>query len=157
MIGSHLAGGLLGTLVLTTMLRVASEIGLTRLDFALILGTILTQNRRKARAIGYALHFLLGLAFAFLYGAMLHAIGWSTWWLGAMLGAVHALFIATVVMNVLLPVVHPLMGTPETAANEYALIEPPGFLMRNYGQHTVLVVIASHVVFGAIIGWAARI
>jgi hypothetical protein len=156
-IGAHFAGGLLATIVLTTMVRVASEIGLTRLDLALILGTTVTQNRRKARAIGYAMHLVLGLAFAFLYAAAFQAIGWSAWWLGAAFGAAHALFIATVLMNVLLPAVHPIMGTPETAANESALIEPPGFLMANYGRHTVLVVIASHVVFGAIIGWAARI
>lgn len=157
MIAAELAGGLLGTLLLTTMLRTATELGLTRMDLALILGTTLTQNRRKARAVGYGLHFASGLLFAFLYGAMFRAVGWSTWWLGAAFGAVHALFVSTVLMNVLLPVVHPLMGTPETAANEFALIEPPGFLMRNYGRHTLVVTLAAHMVYGAVVGWAERI
>jgi hypothetical protein len=46
------------------------------------------------------------------------------------------------------------MGTPETGANEVALIEPPGFLMLNYGRNTFVVALASHVAFGAVVGWA---
>jgi hypothetical protein len=151
-LSKELAGGLLGTLALTTMMRVATETKLTRMDLALILGTIVTENRRKAKAIGYIFHFALGIIFAFAYGAFFLMIGRSSWWLGAILGAVHAVFNASILINVLLPVVHPVMGTPETAANEVALIEPPGFLMVNYGRNTFLVTLASHVVYGAIVG-----
>jgi hypothetical protein len=155
-IGPEIAGGLLGTLVLTSIVRAASEFGWTRLDFALVLGTIVTQNRRKARALGYIFHLLLGVVFALGYGVIFRLLGWSAWWLGALIGVLHALFVSTVLVNVLLPVVHPLMGTPETAANEYALIEPPGFLMLNYGRNTFLITLVSHVAFGAIVGWAFR-
>jgi hypothetical protein len=154
---SALAGGFVGTLALTTLIRMASEMGLTRMDLAFILGTSVTEDRRKARAYGYVFHFVLGLAFAFAYAAFFLAIGWSSWWLGALLGVVHAVFVASVLVNVLLPVVHPLMGTPETAANEVALIEPPGFLMLNYGRNTFIVTLASHVLYGAIVGWAVRV
>jgi hypothetical protein len=85
------------------------------------------------------------------------AIGWSAWWLGALLGVVHAFFISTVLVNVLLPIVHPRIGTPDTAANEVALLEPPGFLMLNYGRNTFLVTLAAHVVYGAIVGWTIRL
>ena len=61
---SELAGGFAGTLVLTTMVRAASELGITRMDLAFLLGTTVTENRRKAKAIGYVFHFLLGLGFA---------------------------------------------------------------------------------------------
>lgn len=152
MIGSGFVGGLLGTLVLTTVVRVASELGWTRMDLALILGTVVTENRRKARAIGYIFHVILGLIFAFAYGSVFRLLGWSTWWLGASFGAVHAVFIATVIVNVLLPVVHPLMGTVETAANEFALIEPPGFLLLNYGRNTFVITLLAHMLFGAIVG-----
>jgi hypothetical protein len=154
MIGASLAGGLIGTLALTTIIRVASEIGLTRMDFALILGTMVTTNRRRARAVGYGFHFAIGFALAILYSAVFVVIGRSSWWLGALFGALHAVFLGVVVLNVLLPVVHPLMGTPETAAHEHALIEPPGFLMFNYGRSTFLVSLLAHVAFGAIVGWA---
>jgi hypothetical protein len=49
------------------------------------------------------------------------------------------------------------MGTPETAANEVALVEPPGFLMLNYGRNTFLVMLVAHIAYGAIVGWAVRI
>jgi len=155
-IGSAIAGGFVGTLVFTTMVKAATEVRLTRLDLALLLGTAVTENRRKARAIGYALHFVAGIAFAEAYVGFFAIIGRSSWWIGALLGALHAIFTATVLVNVLLPVVHPRMATTETAANEIALIEPPGFLMLNYGRSTFFVSLAAHAAYGAIVGWAAR-
>jgi hypothetical protein len=156
-VGSAIAGGFVGTLVFSTIVKAASEVRLTRMDLALLLGTAVTQNRRKARAIGYVLHFILGVAFAEAYVGFFEIVGRSSWWIGALLGALHAIFTATVLVNVLLPVVHPRMATPETAANEIALIEPPGFLMLNYGRSTFIVSLAAHVAYGAIVGWAARV
>lgn len=154
---SSLAGGFIGTLVMTTMLRGAAELGLTRMDLALLLGTTVTENRRKAKAIGYVFHFTIGLVFAMLYGAFFIVVGRSTWWLGAIIGVVQALFTSTVLVNILLPVVHPRIGTPETAANEVALIEPPGFLMLNYGRNTFVLTLLAHLVYGAIVGGTVRL
>ena len=67
MIWGALVGGLVGTVVLTTVLRAAGELGLTRMDLPLLLGTAVTDDRRRASAIGYALHFCFGLLFALLY------------------------------------------------------------------------------------------
>src|SRR5919108_2344859 len=75
-----LAGGFVGTLVLTTILRAASELRLTRMDLPFLLGTAFTANRLRAKALGYALHFLAGLIFALLYYAIFVAIGESGWW-----------------------------------------------------------------------------
>ena len=149
---SIFAAAFVGTLVLTTMLHSASELGWTRMDLAFLLGTTVTDHRQKAKAVGYLAHFGLGLAFAFVYAACFTAVGSSSWWLGALLGALHALFVSTVLVNVLLPVVHPRMGTPDTGANQVALIEPPGFLMLNYGRNTFVVTFAAHVAYGAILG-----
>src|SRR4051812_16063126 len=103
MIGPGLGGGLLGTLILTSIVRVASEMGFTRMDYALILGTMLTTDRRRARAYGYGIHFAIGLGFALTYGAIFELLGRSSWWLGALLGALHTVFLGAVVLNVLLP------------------------------------------------------
>jgi hypothetical protein len=154
---SSFAGGFLGTLVMTTMLRGAAEMGLTRMDLPFLLGTAVTANRRKAKAIGYLFHFLLGISFALLYGALFAIIGRGSWWLGALIGLAQALFTATVLVNVLLPVVHPRMATSDTAANDIALIEPPGFLMLNYGHNTFLISLLAHVAYGAIVGGVVRI
>jgi energy-converting hydrogenase Eha subunit A len=155
-IWSAIAGGFLGTLVLTTIVKAASELGLTRMDLALLLGTAVTENRRKARAIGYAIHFIIGPIFALGYAALFIALGYHSWWMGAIFGALHAIFTTTVLANVILPLVHPRIATTDTAANDVSLIEPPGFLMRNYGRNTFLIALVAHIAFGAIVGWAVR-
>jgi hypothetical protein len=146
-----LAGGVAGTLVLTTMLRAASELGLTRMDIPFLLGTAISGDRRKAKVVGYLAHFLAGLAFAFVYYAFFLVLGSSSWWLGAVLGGVHAAFAGTVLVNVLLPTVHPRMGSGLTAAPDIALLEAPGFMMLNYGVRTPLVTVLAHVAYGAIV------
>ena len=147
-----LAGGFAGTLVLTTVLRAASEMGHTRMDLPFLLGTAFTGDRSRAKALGYALHFLVGLIFALVYFVLFSAIGRSGWWLGAAFGLAHGLFASTALVNILLPLVHPRMGTGVTAAPDVALLEPPGFLMRNYGTRTFVVTIAAHIAYGAIVG-----
>jgi hypothetical protein len=147
-----LAGGFAGTLVLTTVLRAASELRLTRIDLPFLLGTAFTHHRLRAKGLGYALHFLAGLLFALVYYAIFVAIDESGWLLGAIFGLAHALFAATALVNVLLPLVHPRMASPLTGANSTALLEAPGFLMLNYGARTPVVTIVAHVAYGAIVG-----
>ena len=152
MIWGAIAGGFAGTLVLTTGLRAANEFGMTRMDLPFLLGTAFSDNRTRAKAIGYVLHFVVGMAFALLYYAIFLAIGHSGWWLGAIFGLGHGLFSGTALVNILLPLVHPRMGTPSTAATSVALLEPPGFMMLNYGIQTPLVSIAAHIAYGSLVG-----
>ena len=147
-----LAGGFVGTLVLTTMLRGASELRLTRIDLPFLLGTALTSDRKRAKPLGYIAHFGFGFVFALGYFAIFWAIGRSGWFLGAALGLAHGAFAGTALVNVLLPLVHPRMGNPMTAADTVARLEPPGFLMMNYGRRTPVVVLVAHAAYGAIVG-----
>ncbi|MGZ4262402.1 MAG: hypothetical protein ACXVR0_19135 [Solirubrobacteraceae bacterium] len=146
------AGGFVGTLVLTTGLRTAGELGLTRMDLPFLLGTIVSPDRTRAKALGYAMHFVAGQVFALVYFGIFAAIGHSSWWLGAVFGLVHGLFAGTALVNVLLPVIHPRMGTPLSSAADRPLLEPPGFMMLNYGRRTPLATIAAHIAYGAIVG-----
>ena len=147
-----LIGGLAGTLVLTTMLATASHLRLTRMDIPFLLGTAWTDDRSRARVVGYALHFVAGLVFSLVYYAAFLALGRAGWTLGALFGLVHALFAGTTLVNVLLPAVHPRMGTSITAANSSPLLEPPGFMLVNYGRATPLVTIVAHLAYGAVVG-----
>jgi hypothetical protein len=147
-----LAGGFIGTLVLTTLLQGASALGLTRIDLPFLLGTAFSGDRVRAKALGYGLHFIAGLIFAVIYFAIFSAIGHSGWWLGAIFGALHGLFAATALVSTLLPLVHPRMATPLSAAGSSPLLEPPGFLMLNYGARTPLVTLVVHIAYGAIVG-----
>ena len=47
-VSAALAGGFVGTLVLTTALRTANELGLTRVDLPFLLGTATTGDRARA-------------------------------------------------------------------------------------------------------------
>ena len=147
-----IAGGFVGTLLLTTGLVAASELRLTRVDLPFLLGTMLVADRTRAKALGYLLHFVAGLIFALIYYAVFTAIDESGWLLGGMFGALHGTFAATALVGILLPVVHPRMGTSDTAADSSPLLEPPGFLMLNYGRSTPLITVLVHVIYGTIVG-----
>jgi hypothetical protein len=147
-----LGGGLVGTVVLTTSLRVSQEIGWTRMDLPLLLGTVFTARRSRASVLGYAIHFVNGLLFALAYYAIFAAVGRAGWIFGAALGLVHGGFAGGALVTVLLPAIHPRMGTPWTDAEETPLLEPPGFMLRNYGERTALATLIAHVVYGAIVG-----
>ncbi|MGH3403402.1 MAG: hypothetical protein ACRDRJ_13035 [Streptosporangiaceae bacterium] len=146
-----LAGGFAGTLILTTVLRAATELNLTRMDLPFLLGTVVTANRARAKAIGYAAHFGFGLVFALGYYGLFLAVGRHDWWLGALFGLGQSLFAGTFLVNVLLPVVHPRMGTPLSDVETVALLEPPGFMLRNYGVQTPVVSLAAHALYGTTI------
>ncbi|HWL34077.1 MAG TPA: hypothetical protein VNP89_10785 [Gaiellaceae bacterium] len=152
MILAALAGGLVGTVVLTTGSRLAQSVGWTRMDIPLLLGTVFTVNRNRASVIGYAIHFGNGLVFALAYGLVFESVDRAGLLLGAALGAAHGLFAGGALLNVLLPAVHPRMGTAWTDARDTPILEPPGFLLVNYGRATMGLTFALHVAYGAIVG-----
>lgn len=147
-----LAGGAVGTVVLTSGLRLAQETGITRMDIPLLLGTAFSEDRSRATVIGYAVHFVNGLLFSLVYAAIFEAVGRAGWLFGLGLGAVHAMLAGGLLIDVVLPAVHPRMGTPWTDAEETPLLESPGFMLFNYGRSTVLVTLVLHLVYGAIVG-----
>jgi hypothetical protein len=147
-----LAGGAVGTILLTSGLRVAQEIGWTRMDIPLLLGTVFSDRRGPASVIGYVVHFGNGLLFALAYYAVFRAVGHAGWLFGAALGVVHACLAGGALMTVLLPAVHPRMGTPWSDAEETPLLEAPGFLLMNYGRRTAIWTLFAHIVYGAIVG-----
>jgi hypothetical protein len=147
-----LAGGFVGTIVLTGGLRLAQEVGWTRMDLPLLLGTMFTAKRSRAAAIGYGFHFFNGLVFSVLYGLVFVAVDRAGWELGLALGLAHATFAGGGLVNVLLPAVHPRMGTPWSSSRDTPILEPPGFMLRNYGRATAVVTILLHLVYGAIVG-----
>ena len=133
MILGALAGGLVGTVVLTTGSRLAQQLGWTRMDIPLLLGTVFTAERGRAMAIGYAIHFANGLLFALAYGLVFEATGSAGWLFGLALGAAHGAFAGGGLLNVLLPVVHPRMGTPWTDARSAPLWSRPASCSRTTG------------------------
>jgi len=147
-----LAGGLIGTVVLTTALRFTQEVGWTRMDIPLLLGTMFTDDRSRASLLGYAMHFANGLVFSLGYAGIFAAVGRAGWDIGLALGAVHALFAGGGLITVVLPALHPRMGTHWTDAEETPILESPGFLLHNYGYATAAITFATHLAYGTIVG-----
>ncbi len=44
------------------------------------------------------------------------------------------------------------MGGPLTSLGTTALLEPPGFLMLNYGRSTPVIALFAHAAYGATVG-----
>jgi hypothetical protein len=56
-----------------------------------------------------------------------------------------------------LPGMHPRMVSEQFPSSRVRQLEPPGFLGLHYGVRTPLSVLASHLVFGAILGLFLRV
>jgi hypothetical protein len=147
-----LAGGFVGTLVFTTIMRAASEFRLTRMDIPFLLGTAITTDRSRAKVLGYLAHFGFGFLFALGYYVLFVAVDHDGWMIGALFGLLHGLFAGTALVNVLLPTVHPRMGNTLTAAGSTPLLEAPGFLLRNYGRTTPIITLVAHIAYGTLVG-----
>ena len=144
------------TVVLTTALAASQGLGWTRLSLPWLLGAMFTPDRDRARALGFAVHLLNGWIFSAVYFAAFAATGRPGVALGAAIGLVHGLFVATVLLPAL-PAFHPRIARPNAGPTTERRIEPPGFLGRNYGWSTAAVVLAAHVLFGAVLGLGASL
>jgi uncharacterized membrane protein YagU involved in acid resistance len=149
--GSWLLWGFVSTVVLTLIIAGSQGLGMTRMNMSYMLGTIFTPNRDRAKVIGVLVHFIDGWLFSLLYIAAFHAWGMATWWLGAIIGLVHAAFVLTVVMPTL-PSMHPRMANEQYGPTVVRQLEPPGFLGMHYGIQTPISVVIAHVMFGMILG-----
>jgi uncharacterized membrane protein YagU involved in acid resistance len=149
--GSWALWGFVGTIVLTTLSSASQGLGLTRMNLPYMLGTMFTPDRDRAKLAGFGVHMINGWLFSLVYVLAFQALHRATWWLGAAIGVVQAMFVLTVGMR-LLPGLHPRMASEQHGPTVARQLEPPGFLALNYGVRTPIAVIVSHLVFGIILG-----
>lgn len=119
--------GFVATVVLTGVMAGSQRLGLTRMNIPFMLGTMTTPNRDRAKVIGFALHMMNGWIFASVYAAAFQSWRRATWWLGAGIGLVHALFVLVAAMP-LMPSMHPRMASEDQGPTPTRQLEPPGFL-----------------------------
>jgi uncharacterized membrane protein YagU involved in acid resistance len=148
---SWLLWGFASTVVLTSVLAGSQGLGITRMNVPYLLGTILTPDRDRAKFIGIFLHFINGWIFSLVYVAAFQAVGRATWWFGALIGVVHAVFILTVALPAL-PALHPRMANEQYGPTVARQLEPPGFFGLHYGIRTPISVLIAHIIFGMILG-----
>lgn len=143
--------GFVGTIVLTGFMSASQRLGLTRMSLPFMLGTMFTPDRERAKVIGFFVHLFNGWWLAFIYAAVFKSWRRATWWLGALVGLTHGLFVLTTVIP-LLPGVHPRMASEEQGPTPTRQLEPPGFMGLNYGARTPVTVLFAHLLFGSILG-----
>jgi hypothetical protein len=143
--------GFVGTVVLTGLMSASQRLGLTRMSLPFMLGTMVTPNRDRAQVVGFFVHLLNGWWLALIYAAAFQSWRRATWWLGALIGLVHGLFVLTTIMP-LLPGAHPRMASELRGPTPTRQLEPPGFMGLNYGGRTPITVLLAHLVYGGILG-----
>lgn len=148
---SVLLWGFAATVTLTAIMAGAKGLGMSRMSLPYLLGSVVSTDRDRAQTSGMVAHVIAGWVFALLYAAAFESWERATWWLGASIGFIHAMFVLTAVMSIL-PSLHPRMASEQRGPSPTRQLEPPGFLALNFGPRTPYVVILSHIAFGAILG-----
>lgn len=143
--------GFAATIVLTTAMAAGQGLGYTRMSIPFMVGTIFTPARDRALVVGAAVHTANGLIFAVFYALLFESLGRATWWLGAIMGVLHGLFVLTVGMSII-PGIHPHMVSEYFGPTPNRLLQPPGFMALNYGRRTPIVTLIAHVLYGVILG-----
>ncbi len=143
--------GLIATASMTLFLELGRTLGLTRMSLPFLFGTSFTGHRRLATALGVALYTLGGWIFSIGYALVFLSLGWSTWWLGAVLGAVHGLFLLIVFLPVLASL-HPRMATEHDGPTAARRLEPPGLMGLNYGRQTPIATMVGLTAYGTVLG-----
>lgn len=148
---SWMLWGLVATLIMTTVEAGSQELGLTRVDLPYLIGTIFTPDRDRAKVYGFVVHVGNGWLISFLYVLVFESLHKTAWWLGALIGILHALFVLMVVLW-MMPGLHPRMASEEHGPTATRQMEPPGVFGLNYGVRTPIAVFLSHILFGIILG-----
>lgn len=145
-----LAWSLVATALMTIILQGSQSLGYSRLSLPFLFGTFVTANRRLAVILGYLLYTVGGSLFAILYFLLFASINYSSWWFGAILGALHGLFLllSLSVVSQLHPRIASEYDPPRAGRN----LEPPGFLGLNYGRRTPLTTLLGQTVYGGVLG-----
>ena len=149
--GDWLLWSFVATLALTSVMAGSQGLRLTRMNLPYMLGTMFTPNRDRAKVIGFVFHLVNGWIFSLVYVAAFDAWGRATWWAGAAIGLLQAVFVLTVVVS-LLPSFHPRMASEQKGPTVTRQLEPPGFLALNYGYQTPVSVLIAHLIYGGILG-----
>jgi hypothetical protein len=152
MIALHwLFWGVVATLAEIALDACAVGLRLTRMSLPLIMGTMWTGNRDRAKVIGLVNHIVNGLLFTLLYMLIFHMVGVRNWWSGGLIGLAHAALVLLIGMEIL-PSIHPRMASERSGPTLLRRLEPPGFLASNYGPGTPICIAVSHVAFGIVLG-----
>ncbi|MDZ7733142.1 MAG: hypothetical protein U5R31_08495 [Acidimicrobiia bacterium] len=151
---------------MTAMMQMAVRARMTDMPpMPLVLGSMMSGDRKTATTIGSLLHFLMmgTVVFGIVYGSLFTAFDDDSWWVGLLIGVVHAL-IAGLMFMPMMPRMHPRMsvrligaGTPDDGRTVSVddrgevTVAAPGVLGRNWGAMTPAGFVMGHAVYGLVL------
>ncbi len=147
--GSALFAGVLGGLAFLVVVTMGRAIGMTRMNFLEVLGTMLVPNAKGGTVYGLGLmaHLMASAAFGLVHAGLLHAldvtsVGQAAAW-DLVIGTVHG-GIVLMALPMILSVMHPLVRKQA--------MEAPGVALTGFGRATPVGSLMAHVVFGLVVG-----
>jgi hypothetical protein len=148
------------------MMQMAGRAGMTDMPpMPLVMGSMVSGDRRTATTIGGVLHFVMmgTVVFGIIYGSLFTAFDDASWWIGLLIGVAHAL-VAGVLFMPMMPKMHPRMtirptgaGTPgdgpTVAVDDQGdvAVTAPGVLGKNWGKMTPIGFVMGHAVYGLVL------
>jgi len=158
-----LVAGFAATIVMTAMMTMASRAGMTNMPpMPLVMGSMMSGDRRKAMAVGAMLHYIVmgTVLFGIGYALLFHAFGSSAWPVGVAIGV--GLAVGLVFMP-MMPAMHPRMEAQLVGAGapaEGAVVQEvggevrlsgPGVLGKDWGGMTPAGLLMGHAVYGLVL------
>lgn len=163
-----LIAGFVGTVVMSLLMNGSKAAGMTDMPpMPLVMGSMVSGERKTAMGIGAVLHFIVmgTVVFGLAYAALFTALDDDSWWTGLVIGVVHGLVVGAMAMP-MMPRMHPRMddatgGGPaggntvvETAGG--VRVAAPGLLGRRWGGMTPVGLVMGHAVFGLVVALVYR-
>lgn len=153
-----LVAGLVGTVVMSALMRMAASMGLTKMPaMPLLMGSMVTGDRDTATRFGVVIHYLLmgTVLFGLGYAALFTALDDASVTAGAVTGVVHGLALGLIGLP-MLPAVHRrVSSTPgaeaTTVDSGQVSFSAPGLFGSNWGRMTPVGIVAGHLVYGAVV------
>lgn len=155
-----LAAGLVATLVMSALMRMASATGMTHMPpMPLVTGAMVGGDRRTAIGAGIAIHYVLmgTVLFGLVYGAIFTVVGSASVLTGLVIGLVHAIVVGAMAMP-MMPALHPRMGRAPVAVGAGAAapasgevqLSSPGVFGVHWGAMTPVGLVIGHLVYGVV-------
>ena len=155
-----LVAGLVATVVMSAMMKMATAAGMTQMPpMPLVIGAMLSGDRSTALKLGSVIHYLMmgTVVFGIVYAGVFAAVGNASLLTGALIGLAHGVVVGAMAMP-MMPAMHPRMGVvPAPAgvggaapATDEVHLSAPGSFGVHWGAMTPVGLVVGHVVYGLV-------
>ena len=135
-----IVAGLAGTVVISMLMAMAPRMGMPKMAIWEMLGTMFSKEGNLA--LGWIMHFMMGVVFAIIYAALWAVgIGSATLLSGVVFGVAH--FLVAGLMMGGMPMLH--------AGIKAGTVKAPGVLMLNSGVMGLMGGLIGHAVYGLVV------